>query len=282
MRATDSDGTAHTDPTPATRAFSVDTVPPDTVIDDGPSGTTTDTTPTFTFHGTEPGSLRCSLDDGSFVLCSSPRTLGPLADGPHTFAVRAVDGVGNQDPEPATRSFAVDTSPPDTVVTSGPAGPTRDATPTFGFTSTEAASTFECAIDTGDFVPCTSPYTVPTALANGTHTFAVRATDSTQNLDATPATRTFRVDTIPPNTVITAGPSGTITRRTVRFWFGAVDERAAGFECRIDLRAWRRCTSPREYQDLPLGAHVFRVRAFDAAGNRDPRPARREFRIVAG
>ena len=85
-----------------------------------------------------------------------------------------------------------------------------------------------------------------------------------------------------PETVITDGPSGTITATTVEFSFGALNETAAGFQCRMDDLAWRACTSPRTYQDLALGDHLFQVRARDAAGNWDRTPARREFQIVAG
>jgi hypothetical protein len=88
-----------------------DTTPPDTIIDSGPSGTTNDPTPTFTFHSTEAGStLRCKLDARAFVACASPRTTGHLLDGTHTFQVRAKDAAGNLDPTPASRSFTVKTA----------------------------------------------------------------------------------------------------------------------------------------------------------------------------
>ncbi len=88
-----------------------DNTPPGTVIDSGPSGTTTDSTPTFGFHSTETGStFQCAIDAGSFVSCASPHTTAPLADGAHTFRVRAIDPAGNVDPTPATRSFTVQTS----------------------------------------------------------------------------------------------------------------------------------------------------------------------------
>ena len=84
---------------------------PGTVIDSGPSGTTTDSTPTFGFHSTEMGStFQCTIDAGSFVSCVSPHTTAPLADGAHTFRVRAIDPVGNADPTPATRIFTIQTA----------------------------------------------------------------------------------------------------------------------------------------------------------------------------
>jgi RTX calcium-binding nonapeptide repeat (4 copies) len=88
-----------------------DTTPPDTIIDSGPSGTTHDPTPAFTFHSTEGGStLECKLDGGAFSACSSPHTLAHLADGSHTFQVRATDAAHNTDPSPASRTFTVKTA----------------------------------------------------------------------------------------------------------------------------------------------------------------------------
>jgi hypothetical protein len=82
----------------------------------GPSGFT-GATPTFTFAGMpveDVERFECSVDGGGFEPCGSPITLGPLADGPHTFAVRAVDSDG-ADPTPAGRGFTVDT-PPDLIL----------------------------------------------------------------------------------------------------------------------------------------------------------------------
>ena len=105
VRATDAAG--NTDPTPATRWVTVDTTPPDTTIDSGPSGTITGTTATFEFSS-EPGThFQCRLDNAAFAACASPRTYSGLAAGTHTFRVRAIDGAGNPDPTPAARTFTV-------------------------------------------------------------------------------------------------------------------------------------------------------------------------------
>lgn len=85
-------------------------------------------------------------------------------------------------------------------------------------------------------------------------------------------------DTTAPNTTISAGPVSPTRSRTAGFSFSAT-EPGSTFQCRLDDRAWRACTSPRSYSRLVLGRHVFRVRATDLAGNRDATPATWTWRI---
>lgn len=93
-----------------------DCIPPDTLIDSGPNGSTADSTPTFTFDSTEsPSTFECSIDSTTaFTPCSGPagsHTTAPLAPGVHVFRVRAKDSAGNADQTPAERTFTV-TGPP--------------------------------------------------------------------------------------------------------------------------------------------------------------------------
>ena len=102
-----------------------DTTAPDTTIDDGPTGTITTTTPSFSYSANEArATFSCSLDGGAFGDCAT--VLGsPLANGAHTVQVRATDVVGNTDPTPAERAFTVD-SPNAPPAPQPPApGPTR-------------------------------------------------------------------------------------------------------------------------------------------------------------
>src|SRR5207244_1025044 len=128
-----------------------DTTPPDTAIG---SVSTAESTATFAFTATEANAtFGCSLDDGAFSLCTSPRTYSGLAVGPHTFAVRASDAAGNVDPSPATASVTIqDTTPPDTAID---AVSIEGRGARFDFTATEARSSFGCQLDGGAFAPCT-------------------------------------------------------------------------------------------------------------------------------
>jgi RTX calcium-binding nonapeptide repeat (4 copies)/NHL repeat len=192
VRATDA--ASNTDPTPASQTFTVDVAAPQTTIDSGATGPTDDATPTFAFSSSEPGSFECRIDAGSYEACSSPRTTTSLADGTHTFYVRAIDQFGLADPTPASRTFTVDTVPPDTAIGGGPTGTSNDPTPTFSLTSSQPGSSFECKLESGAYAACSSPNTTA-RLADGSHTFSVRATDPAGNPDSTPATRSFTVRT---------------------------------------------------------------------------------------
>ena len=114
-----------------------------------------------------------------------------------------------------TASFA-DVQPPNTTITAGPSGASKDATPAYSFTSSEAGSTFQCAVDGGAYASCTSPHTTA-PLANGTHTFYVRAIDSSSNVDPTPATRTVKVDTHAPSSKASAPASTHASPFTVSY-----------------------------------------------------------------
>ena len=124
-------------------------VAPETTIDSGPSPTTMDSTPSFTFSADQAGSsYECQTDDGGFGACTSPYATAPLIEGAHTFGVRAVNG-GTPDPTPATRTFTVDTTAPDTTIDSGPTGTITfdEATFTFSGDPNVDIAGLECRID---------------------------------------------------------------------------------------------------------------------------------------
>jgi len=81
-----------------------------------------------------------------------------------------------------------------------------------------------------------------------------------------------------PNTVITAGPAGTSRLRRATFRFGATEQHAT-FQCQLDGRPWRACTSPTTYSSLAHAGHSFGVRAVGAKHAIDPTPAARTWRV---
>src|SRR5205085_8773554 len=179
---------------PPSFTWTIDLTGPNTAIDSSPADPTNDTTPTFAFSATEPGStFECRIDGGSFGPCTTPDTSAALGAGSHTFDVRATDPAGNTDASPASFTWTIDLTAPDTTIDAAPPALDNTATPAFTFHSSEAGSTFQCRVDGGSWSACTSPHTTA-ALAEGSHTFDVRATDAAGNRDATPASHTWSID----------------------------------------------------------------------------------------
>jgi subtilisin-like proprotein convertase family protein/subtilisin family serine protease len=184
---------------------------------------------------------------------------------------------------PLVCDFVADTNPPETTIDSGPAdGATvTTATAAFGFSSSEADSTFECQIDGGAFADCTTPLTTPT-LANGAHSFAVRAIDPSTNEDPTPATRGFTVavstaGSSAPDTTLTKSPRKKSKKKKATFEFTS-NQAGATFQCSLDDAKFAACTSPEKVKHLKVGKHSFEVRAVSAAGT-DPSPAKASWKV---
>lgn len=97
-----------------------DTTPPETLITTAPSGYLTGPSFTFAYMGSDDISGSSSLEysysfDGgtwsTFDMGTSV-VISPVAEGEHTFRVKAKDLAGNEDLTPAERTFTVDVTPP--------------------------------------------------------------------------------------------------------------------------------------------------------------------------
>jgi hypothetical protein len=250
------------------------TTAPQTRIDGGPSGPTADANPSFTFSSPlDTARFACSLDDAAFAPCASPQSFTGLPDGAHVFRVRTEDESGVADPTPASRTFVVDTEPPDISIESGPAGPVNDPLPTFAFSSSDDSATLVCSLPPAfpTFAPCppAGTYEPPAPLTDGSYDLSVRATDPAGN--SSTADREFSLDTQAPSVTVESGPTGRTDDATPTFTFASPDDTAT-FSCSIDGGdpSFRPCS--REGSDHPAapledGRYTFRVQATDAAGN---------------
>ena len=221
----------------------------------------------------DPAAGDYSLRSGAAVLDKGDSSVvTPLDRAGNT---RAFDGDSNGSPIPDMGAYElVDVTPPKTVITGGPAGPTNDNTPVFTFRS-GGDVTFQCQIDGSGFQPCSSPVTT-TPLANGPHYFTVRGTDPVLNVEDSPPTRRFTVDTVAPETRFTKKPPKRFFKERVKFKFSS-SEAGAHFQCKLDRRAWRRCGSTFKF-GVKRGKHTILVRSVDRAGNTDKSPARYKFK----
>ena len=294
MRALDHAGNA--DQSAASFEWSIDTTAPQTQIDTHPPALTNSANANLSFSGSDTGgsgvaSLECRRDSSNpadWASCTSPQSYSGLSDGAHKFEVRAVDQAGNADQSAASFEWSIDTTPPQTQIDSSPSALTNSANASFSFSGTDAGgsgvASFECRRDSEEWVSCASPRTY-TSLAEGAHSFEVRAVDQAGNTDQSPATFNWSIDTIAPNTTIDTHPSALSNSASANFSFSGTDTGGSGvgsFQCRRDSSNpadWTACGSPQSYSSLADGAHKFEVRAVDNAGNADQSAASFEWTV---
>jgi hypothetical protein len=106
----------------------------------------------------------------------------------------------------------------------------------------------------------------------------------------TPGPSAVPTPTVTPSPAATPAPDTTAPRTLLRkatinqakrkatFRFGS-GEAGSKFQCKLDNKKFKPCTSPKTYKQLKRGKHVFRVKARDAAGNVDRTPMVKRFKI---
>jgi PKD domain len=230
-------GAEGTDETPATEAWTVDSIAPSpfNVIDPKPGGWTNNAF--FRWEGaSDSGSGVASYEislDGTMLgtVDSAARTFdwpGDVADGQHTVVVRALDGAGNA--REATSTYGQDRQEPTDPTWVSPADEevVSTARPTLTWTaSTDERSglaAYLVKLD-GKTVRVSAEATSFTPdfdLPDGSHRWRVLAEDNAAN--RTPDSdgpwavrRAFRVDTRPPAAAIVADPNPTLEDQAVRF-----------------------------------------------------------------
>ncbi|QIP11531.1 hypothetical protein G8759_02235 [Spirosoma aureum] len=137
----------------------------------------------------------------------SPTT--PLTEVVHTVhAIAQLNGLNSVLSN--TNSFRIDTTPPETSFSTTPPLITNSTSAVFRFSNSEGGSTFQFSLDGSEYEQISFSNQPYSRLLEGEHTFRVRAVDVAGNVDPTPATYTWTIDTTPPSVSITssAGPSG--------------------------------------------------------------------------
>ena len=213
--------------------------------------------------GTGAGPYTVTLTNGS----PADSTLGL-----RIAAAAGADAAGNTVPaanSDATATITIDVSPPSStpVITAGPASAISTTATSVTFSGAGAGETYQCRIDSGTYVACTSPQ-VYAGLSEGSHTIDVRILDAAGNA-TTPASSTFAVDTTAPTSTVAipTKPADPDNDSTPTFAFTG----AAGgetYQCQLGSGAWATCATP--YTVAPAlteGVYTLRVRTADAAGN---------------
>ena len=279
-------GLGAVDPTPAYYAWIVDTTVPETSVLSGPENPSQSTSGAFVFgtNVADPSAWWCAIDpvgetpvEDEWFACDRTHTWDGLLDGPHTIWVYVVNELGVSDTTPETYAWVIDTAAPGTEVTEGPTAVTCDTTAVFAFGSPddESVTDFRCRLDDQDWTDCDGSAMTYSELEDGTHVFYVASLDGNGNLDPTPATVTFVVDTAAPETAITLGPTDPAQSDGAVFSFDS-NEEGVTFYCRLDggvAEEFTECASPIAYQDLREGSHRFEVYAADRGCSSDASPA---------
>jgi hypothetical protein len=169
-------------------------LPPSVAITSGPTGLSNAASVRFTFGAPDPAAtFECRVDEGQYTPCASSfDVLGSLSDGPHVFDVRATGATGESSVASAT--WVADRTPPTVAITRGPTSGTTSGAAELRFSS-EFEATFQCMLDAGAFVSCTSPVVYRGLTRGIDHTFVVKATDAAGN-EGAPGTRHWAIDVV--------------------------------------------------------------------------------------
>jgi hypothetical protein len=86
---------------------------------------------------------------------------------------------------------------------------------------------------------------------------------------------------VTPRTRITFGPAAKTRSRSPVFRFtDSTGQPGTRFQCKLDRRRWRACSSPLRLKRLRRGRHVLKVLATNAAGTVEQASVRRAFKVV--
>jgi len=271
----------------------------------GPSVTTAaDGKVTFTFRSdeyeakdgqsaalAERSTFYCKLDTqpeqkcGEYPNATAPQTFtlpnNDTGDGIHVLKVRPVD-VSGQSARTETYTFTQVFPPVISGINGGtitPGSVTQKRTADLTFTADRTAgTTYTCTLDGVAYAGTCNGTAKLAGLADGPHTFAVRATRRAGDVtvDGATVSLSWTVDTVAPTTVIDSGPQEgeRFPSASATFTFHALGEVNATYVCERDGVRTSCNEGSITYSGLGPGPHTFKVFATDAAGNVGPAASR--------
>jgi hypothetical protein len=293
----------------ATKDFSLDSIPPPPPATlAGPSSPTTDNTPTFTWTGLGP-TFEWQVRNAAGAVVRGPTTtaeafvtVGPaLADGTYYFDVREIDAADNVGPFATWGPFTVDVNPPLPFTTNTPASgaafnaataPGGVVTFSWDPTSDDGVGLlgYQLLVDDAEVAstgPGVTSATLP--IADGSHTWQVRAVDGLGHERLSNGPVAFSVDRVPPATPrITAGPPPLGNDNTPTFSWAAGAGGAASYRWKVTGNSVRDGTTtdtsvtvaPSNFVLKDDPTYVFQLWQVDRAGN-ESAPASYAFGIDA-
>ena len=248
VRATDFYG--NVEQTPATYTW-VQAVNPDVTLLTTPEDPSETSAQTFTFSSTQsPVTFECRLTGTTgeqrlrrLLVAALVHEPASTASTSSRCARRTSTASSARIPAEFGWEVAV---PPETTIHNKPTNPSTSTSAAFTFSSSEPnGALWECELD-GQSVDCLSSPAVFTGLANGSHTFSVAAIDAMDNIDPTPATYTWVIDTLPETTLGNTPPAST-SSTSASFTFSS-NESNVSYECSLDGAAFAPCSAPGQPQ----------------------------------
>ena len=252
----------------------------------------------FTFEDDDPSStLECRLyappaTPPAFAPCGTSGTgsfTASPAEGPYVFTVRSDEYTST------SRSFEVDRTAPslggiELWHTEGYRGGVADDVLWYPDVKLKVVVTDDddrarCRRDGGAWVDCATfgdPYVYWNGAADGTHTLEAQAIDKAGNVQTVPTAKTFRIDTVAPDTTFTQTPAAEVWGFTHTFGV-ATSEPGSSFWCFNEdgVRASYACIGGATHTITAVtGTRTHRVAARDAAGNEDPTPATYTWKVL--
>jgi hypothetical protein len=282
----------------ATAGGSLRRVSPDATVDgthtsivSAPAGDDNPTTATISFTTAPAATLECARDGDTYQECESPVNYTGLQNGPHTFAVRAVDANGDVETEPATVQWGVERNRPAVGLDLPDGFLTPDRTPTFGGAAgtatedTEAVTLRIYRFGDPDHLVRTVEGTrtggtwsiaVGPPLPDGLYSAQASQSDLAGNVGVSEE-RSFVVDATPPTPALTVSPLPVLPGHEVTFDAGGSSDNEGVVRYEWDLDGdgdFERDTGPSHVAKTTYSAtgevHPA-VRASDRAGNRATR-----------
>ncbi len=291
--ATEKSGLGNGEGKSATVSFEVDTGAPSVSIV-APASPSKDTTPSFSGTASEDTEVVVHVFEGSTEVVSGSTTASggkwsaalskALPSGKHAFTAYATEksGLGNAEGKSATVAFEVDTEGPSVSIVA-PASPSKDTTPSFSGTASEAGEVVVHVLEGGKQIVTVSgsvregkwSATLTSPLPSGRHAFTAYATEESglENGEGRSATVSFEVDTEAPSVSI-VGPSSPSKDTTPSFSGTASEDTEVVvhvFEGSTEVASGSTTASGGKWsaalsKALPSGKHAFTAYATEKSG----------------
>ncbi len=213
----------------------------------------------------------------------------PVADNSTTsFSARAVNDEGTSGPCSTPLAYSEDSAPGSIALTGlSPAGPANENLPRVSGKAEPEATVHVFAgvgcsgpvAGTGTGVQLGGPGIQVQVPDDSTTPITAVTIDPAGNSSACSAPLSYSEDSSAPETKILAGPKKPSPNRTPSFRLHTNDK-SAYFICQLDGDPVKRCLVFYRVERLSFGRHRISIAAVDPAGNVDPTPATRSWKVV--